>query len=450
MKKTHLMITIGILSVLMGSIAIGFAFSANEMDFLPFGEEDPDDLIYVESNLSETDIEALLLTIPEIQDFLGQFAEVELYLYFDYEYETWYAFYFAVDDYMSYASVVIDDTTGAILWIEVFIASDETNLTADEVLNIALLNEQVQEFVSAYPDYEVYLYYDYYQYWYVDFYGDYFYSWCSLIIDDTTGDIIEVYSSDDLYETNLTIDEVVDIALTDSDVQQFIIDNPDYEMYVYLTEFYDTYDTEITDPWEMGELSEGLNWIVGFYTMDPENWQGDWIEVWIDDATGEIIDKWMSIPATKTETEIFTIANSTVEVQEFLAMYDDVEWDLWYDGFGTWYVWAWSSIQFDAYVFIEIDDLTGEILWIESYIPVPPNHDESEVLAIVLSLTEVVDFMNDNPDYEIYLFFYDGLWYADIYSMSLSSGIWVTLDDVDLTVLLIESYDFFGPPEVMI
>jgi len=447
MKKTHLMITIGILSVLMGSMAIGFAFSANELELLPFGGENPDDIIALESNLSEADIEALLLTIPEIQNFLAQFVEVELYLYFDYEYEAWYAFYFAVDDYMSYASVVIDDTTGAILSIEVFIASDETNLSADEVLNIALLNEQVQEFVSAYPDYEVYLYYDYYQYWYVDFYGDYFYSWCSLIIDDLTGDIIEVYSSEDLYETNLTIDEVVAIALADLDVQQFIIDNPDYEMYVYLTEFYDAFNPEMTDPWQM---AEGLNWIVGFYTIDYENRQENWLEVWIDDATGEIIEKWMSVPASKTETVIFNIANGTVEVQEFLAIYDDVEWDLWYDGYGTWYVWVWSSVQFDAYVFIEIDDFTGDILWIEEYIPVPPNHNESEVLTIVLSLTEVIDFMNNNIDYEMYTFFFDGLWYVEFYSDSLNGGLCVIVDDYDLSVIAIDSYNYDEPRAIMI
>ena len=78
------MITIGILSVLTGSIAIGFAFSANELDFLPFESGTPDDTIVIDSNFSETDIEAFLLTIPEIQDFLDQFVDVELYLYFDY------------------------------------------------------------------------------------------------------------------------------------------------------------------------------------------------------------------------------------------------------------------------------------------------------------------------------------------------------------------------------
>jgi len=97
-----------------------------------------------------------------------------------------------------------------------------------------------------------------------------------------------------------------------------------------------------------------------------------------------------------------------------------------------------------------LDDLTGEIQWIDSYIPVPPNHSESEVLAIVLSLAEIIDFMNDNPDYEIYVFFYDGLWSVDIYSMSLSGGYWITLDDVDLSVLSFESYALFGPPEIMI
>ncbi|MCE7748110.1 MAG: hypothetical protein GPJ51_06915 [Candidatus Heimdallarchaeota archaeon] len=440
MKKTHSMITIGILAVLLGSMAVGLAFSADELGFLSVNNKNPDYVNLAEANLNETNIEDLLQTIPEIQEFLSQFEEVELYLWFDGEYEVWYAFYFVIDDYMSYAFVVIDDTNAEILTVETVIASEDTNLTETEVLNIALSNDVVQEFITAHPDYGVYVYYDYFQTWFVDFYDEYYYSWCSVVIDDLTGDVIEVFSSEDLYDTNLSVDEVVDIALTDLDVQQFIADNPDYEMYVYLTEFYDTFGT---DPVEPFPVYEGLTWIVGFYSLDFM----DWIEVSIDDETGEIIDKWMTTPATKTESEIYSIANSTVEVEEFLALYDDVIWDLWYDGFGTWYVWIWSEVQWDAYVFIEIDDLTGDILYIEQYLPIPPVHEESEVLAVILSLPEVIDFMNNYPDYQMWIYFFDGFWYVDVYSEALEGGLWIIVDDSDLSVFEIESYVFDFPVE---
>lgn len=445
MKKTHTMITIGILALLFGSIAIGLALSADNLGILPMGEKNPDDTIYTNSNLSETEVEAILATIPEITEFLAQFEEVELYLFFDPEYELWYALYFVIDDFYSYALVVLDDITAEVILVETFIASGDSNLTEEQVLNIALSNEKVQEFVTDHPDYEVYVYYDYFQYWYVDFYDNYYYSWCSALIDDVTGEIIEVYSSDDFYETELTVDEVVDIALADLDVQQFIIDHPEYEMYVYLTEFYDTFDT---DP-EMDEpfyWTDNITWIVGFSSLDYM----DWMEVWIDDSTGEIIDKWMTTPATKTAEEIFDIANSTVEVQEFLAQYEDAFIDVWYDGFGTWHVWIWSEVQWDAYCFLEIDDLTGEILYIDQYLPVPPQHDESEVLAVVMALTEVIDFINDNPEYEMWLYFYDGLWYVDIYSIDYCDGIWIMIDDYDLTVLSIETYQCEGPVDIAI
>ncbi|MHA1224715.1 MAG: hypothetical protein ACTSP3_15945, partial [Candidatus Heimdallarchaeaceae archaeon] len=140
------------------------------------------------------------------------------------------------------------------------------------------------------------------------------------------------------------------------------------------------------------------------------------LEVWIDDSTGEIFDKWMTTPATRTEADILSIANATQEVQDFLTAYTNVEWDLYYNGFGTWYVWLWSTIQVDAYIYMEIDDITGEILYQENYFPIPPTHTEDEVLSVILSLPEVVDFMNNNSDYEIWVYFFDGFWYVDVYS----------------------------------
>ncbi|MHA1222983.1 MAG: hypothetical protein ACTSP3_06950, partial [Candidatus Heimdallarchaeaceae archaeon] len=310
MKRTHLTIAIGILAILFGSIAIGIAFSANDVNKLPtdlqYNSNTP--LNFAVSNLNETEVKQILLTIPEINDFLAKFEEVDLYLYYDSEYEVWYAFYFALDDYISYAFVIIDDASSEVLSVEVYIASEETNLTEQEVLNIALANEQVQAFINAHPNYESYVYYDYFQYWYIDFYDEYYYSWCSVVIDDITSEVVEVFSSDDFYETNLSVDEVVALALADSDVQQFITDYPDYEIYVYLTEFYDTFDTEpVEEPWGM---LENLTWVVGFYSSDFENW----LEVWIDDSTGEIFDKWMTTPATRTEADILSIANATQEV----------------------------------------------------------------------------------------------------------------------------------------
>ncbi|MHA1827632.1 MAG: hypothetical protein ACTSX6_03185 [Candidatus Heimdallarchaeaceae archaeon] len=446
MRRTHLIITIGIFAVFLGSIAIGIAFSANDANKLPteLQYNTNTNINLAVSNLNETEVEQILQAIPEINDFLANFEEVELYLYYDSEYKVWYAFYFALDDYISYAFVIIDDASSEVLSVEVYIASEEANLTEQEVLSIALANEKVQDFIGAHPNYESYVYYDYFQYWYIDFYDEYYYSWCSVVVDDLTSEVIEVFSSDDFYETNLSVDEVVALALADSDVQQFITDYPDYEIYVYLTEFYDSFDTEpVEEPWGM---SENLTWVVGFYSSDFENW----LEVWIDDSTGEMIDKWMTTPATRTEADILSIANATQEVQDFLTAYTNVEWDLYYDGFGTWYVWLWSTIQVDAYIYMEIDDITGEILYRENYFPIPPTHTEDEVLSVILSLPEVVDFMNDNSDYEIWVYFFDGFWYVDVYSNSLGGGLWITLDDSNLAVVSIESYDCWFPEEPVI
>jgi hypothetical protein len=55
--------------------------------------------------------------------------------------------------------------------------------------------------------------------------------------------------------------------------------------------------------------------------------------------------------------------------------------------------------------------------------------------------------MNDHPDYQMWIYFFDGFWYIDVYSEALEGGLWIIVDDSDLSVFEIESYVFDFPVE---
>ncbi|MHA1686216.1 MAG: hypothetical protein ACTSYD_07355 [Candidatus Heimdallarchaeaceae archaeon] len=436
-----------LIGLLLSSVAIGLIISYslagnNAFDINPTNDlegapqtSDFDTGANSSPDLTEEQVTDILLANEEVQSFLSYFSNVELYLDYDAFSDSWYATYISLDDYMSYIFAIVDDTSAEIIYIETFYAITNTTLTEDEVLQIALGNEIVQSFIANHTEYEYYIYFDYYQFWYVDFYASYSYDWCSVIIDDVTGDIVDVYCSDNLYNTILTEDEVYQIALTDPDVQQFISNHPDYLYYIYLSECFDTFSNDQEGGWG---FSENLTWIVEFYTPD----YSEWIDVWIDDSTAQIIDKWMSLPATLTNDEVLAIAGNLTEIQSFYAQYNDVVVDIWYDGTGYWNLYYYSETFLDAYAYVVIEDLSGEVVYVESYIPTPAQHTEDEVLSVILSLDEITEFMATYPDATYYLYCFDGLWYFDIYSDAYQGGIFVTVDDASLSVISIEYYNY--------
>lgn len=439
----HKIILTSIVTLVLASLAVGVTYSLTnhplEINDLATDSTNnrisTDGLAVYDSILTEAEMIAILESLPEIQEFLTEFVEVDLYLYYDGEFKIWYASYFSYDDWMSYAFVTIDDNSGDVIDIDIWIASEETILTTQEVLDIALSNELVQEFITDHPDYEYSVFYDYYQYWYIDIYADHYFAWCSVIINDVNGEIVDVFISDYLVDAQHTVDEILAIALNDINVTQFIIDNPDYEYYIYVTEFYDTFNIETPDLWEE---SENLLWVVDFYSKDYT----DWLSLWIDDVTGEIVDKWMTEPAEMTVAEIEVLVLSLPEVEEFLLIFEDVIWDIWYDGFGYWYISIWSEYQFEAYIFLSIDDKTGEVLYIESYIPVPPQYTEDAIIALIWELEEVQNFISNYTVYEIWTYFYDGIWYVDFCNDDYSAWLSIAIDDDSLEILWIEYYEW--------
>ncbi len=439
----HKIILTSIVTLVLTSLAVGVTYSLTnhplETNDLATDSTNnrvsTDGLAAYDSILTEAEVIAILESLPEIQEFLAEFVEVDLYLYYEYEFKIWYASYFSYDDWMSYAFVTIDDNSGDVIDIDIWIASEETILTTQEVLDIALSNELVQEFITNNPDYEYYVFYDCYQYWYIDIYANNYFAWCSVIIDDVNGEIVDVFVSDYLVDAQHTVDEILAIALNDFDVQQFIINNSDYEYYIYVTEFYDTFNLEDPTPWEG---SENLLWVVDFYSNDYM----DWILLWIDDVTGEIVDKWKTEPATMTAEDVKAIALAQPEVEDFLLNYEDVVWDIWYDGFGYWYISIWPEYQFEAYIFLSIDDKTGDVLYIDSYIPDPPQYTEDEIIAFIWEREEVQNFISNFTEYEIWTYFYDGIWYVDFCNYDYSAWLSIAIDDDPLEILWIEYYEW--------
>ncbi len=101
-------------------------------------------------------------------------------------------------------------------------------------------------------------------------------------------------------------------------------------------------------------------------------------------------------------------------------------------------VYCWMN-----YAYVEIDALTGEILYYEVFNPSEPNYIEQEIIAIANAIPEIVFWIeNQGGDITISAW-YDGyeLWYVDYWSDAIRTYPFVIISNRNGSVVYYEIYD---------
>ena len=307
--------------------------------------------------------------------------------------------------------VTIDDAIGEIVDIW---GTAPAEMTEDEVISIVLAIPEIDNWLGNFVDYEIFAYYDGFGAWYVDIYIEWDYAY--VIVDDITGEIIEV----EIYQTvpsAMTENEVVDIVLAAPEVQDWLLNVSDYEVYTY----YDGYGF----------------WWVDLY--DSTNFY-NYISAEVDDQTGELtyLDVFLAEPAEMTEEEVLQIALES-GMNDFLNLYENAEIEAYYDGNSLWYVFAYSPVLIDAWAWAEIDDLSGDVISYEENHPlILPTMSVEEILVIVHSTSNYTDFVLNLVEVYEDVIFYDGLWYVNIGGYNIDDGylsLCFTIDDATGDIL---------------
>ncbi len=415
---------------------------------------------YKEATLTEDEVLAIAEALEEVQEFREDHENGSVwawydgfdYWYVDYSVDYWNDYYVEdsetnteeigykaepVTDYSyypewSYLTVIIQDSTGEVYEI---IQPVEPSLTEEEVYDIAVNSKEGLDFLEEYPEAEIYIWFDSFQFWYVEFYPPYeeniyyendddgftnpdepyndtgfigyVWDYLSLIIDDFTGEIIEVFRPVD---PTLTEAQVLEIAFNLPEIQELAGEYDDLEAWAY----FDGYGY----------------WYVDIYSS--EHWEV-WAYVTIDDATAKVIDFYIPEIPDMTEEEIIAIAMEDPDVQKFLNKYDNSSvyvyfYGSWYSydssgeknsepGFegnteAYWYVNLYSEIYLDAWGYLLISDDIGEIIESEFIMPELPIVTYYEAISITQDHELTIEFIeNHSDDYSMYAYHYSGYYY---------------------------------------
>lgn len=345
----------------------------------------------------------------------------------------------------NYLTVIIQDSTGEVYEI---IQPVDPTLTEKEVYDIAMNSEEGIAFLEEYQEAEISIWFDSYQFWYVEFYppyeyieyddeyyledpddeyytdpvdgnftepgepigSDYGYGWdyLSLIIDDLTGEIVEVFQTVD---PTLTEEEVLEIAFDIPKIQELTEEYDDLEAWAY----FDGYGY----------------WYVDIYSN--EHWEV-WAYVTIDDTTAEVVDYYVPQLPDMSEEAIIAIAMEDLDVQEFLTKYDNSSvyayfYGSWYffdetgektsepgyegDTDAYWYVNVYSGIYLDAWGYLLISDNTREIMESEFFMPELPTVTYDEAITITQEHESTIEFIaTHSDDYGMYAYHYSSYYYG--------------------------------------
>ena len=140
---------------------------------------------------------------------------------------------------------------------------------------------------------------------------------------------------------------------------------------------------------------------------------------YLQDVTGEVIhlEYQLVVEATKTEAQIIAILETSNETQEFFNAVTNYFVDIWYDGLGTWHINIYGENQFGPNSLeAQIDDKTGQILWLHIRLARPATMTEAQVIDVLLNYSEAQAWFNTVTYYTINVY-YDGYgyWYIDVY-----------------------------------
>lgn len=243
--------------------------------------------------------------------------------------------------------------------------------------------------------------------------------------------IIDVFASIPFGNPVHSFPEAENIALSSELGMNFTASVENYTMYSTLMYSEENYYYQV-------EFYEGLQYA---YMADPTDPMGcfapsAWLSIVIDDATGNIISSDGSTPANMSDSEVLALVLANQEIQAWVLQVPDYVSYIWYDGYGYWEISLYDNQSYYSYIYAEVDDATGEIVYVDAYLAQPAQLTEVEVLHIA-NTTDFGSFLTTYPDAIVYSW-YDGAgtWYVSAYSaIYMEAYAEVMIDDATGTVL---------------
>jgi hypothetical protein len=430
--NTFVVISMIITTVLAGSTVLAGTLIANNINN--------------QQTISYQEAIDIASSVPEVAAFIEEndITSVSADLYED----VWIVEFYAgnvnyTEDFycwLNYAYVEIDATTGEVLYYDVYSPS-EPNFTESEIIDIANAIPEISAWLDVHEDACVFAWFDGYDSWIVDYYDEYYSAY--VIISNIDGSVI-YYDVYDPYEGAIhTPEEIIIIVEALPEVQNWTLENPDYEIYIYYSgTMYENY-TAWDEPTEQIDCYCNTTdnvWFVDYWAIGtfPEY---DWISIVVSDETEDILSIIQKKEAQLTETEVIAIAEAVPEVQAFIETLDSYEIYAWFDDYsGCWYVYINSLIYYQDYAYVEILDETAEVLYFEIYDEPDPQMTPEQIEAIANATPEVIAFRATFTISEESVSYWDGQWSFIILGgtgspLVVTNGLEVIVDDATGIIL---------------
>jgi len=148
----------------------------------------------------------------------------------------------------------------------------------------------------------------------------------------------------------------------------------------------------------------------------------------------EAIDIASSVPEVAVfleENDISSVSANLIENKWIVEFYADN------------FTYAEDIYYWMNYAYIEINAITGEVLYFVVYSPTKPNYTEQEIIAIADAIPEIAEWIeNQGGDISVNAW-YDGyeLWYVDYWSDNLRTYPFVIISNRNGSVVYYEIYD---------
>ncbi|OLS28733.1 MAG: hypothetical protein HeimC2_04630 [Candidatus Heimdallarchaeota archaeon LC_2] len=151
------------------------------------------------------------------------------------------------------------------------------------------------------------------------------------------------------------------------------------------------------------------------------------------------VDLLVPIPPTRTESDIVNIALSNYEIIVLMQNTIDFDYSISYDFQGTWHLEFFDRIMTEASGSIEIDDISGDVIYSSAWYNDPPNLEISDVIQIALE-ADLRAFNRDHLNARISMFFdWDRNWQILVYDpIYVDSYIKITVGDTNQDIVLIK------------
>ncbi|MHA2250460.1 MAG: hypothetical protein ACXAD7_08860 [Candidatus Kariarchaeaceae archaeon] len=386
-----------------------------------------------ETNLTAEEALDIAMADPKVAEWLmtDEFQAEEPYISNN---TMWIVVFTLVNDPRKELVVYVDDVTGEVMEV-LFYDVDDVPTYYDEYVDEAIIFVQELELLSIFLQNNPYLNWNGWKYndivdinAYSDDYENYVY--LSIQLNITVTDGIPTFSLTHIHSNGFfgspihDFDEIVTLISEHEEVVEFVSLHPEYstnlnlqykgDMGEYIYEIY--YYPEYNETYYGRDYAEAEDLSLNSFCFCGG---GGWLQLIVDDRTGEVLETHGSYTSIHTMDEITRVMENHGEIGSWLDTLEDYEIYANYDGYSMWWINIWSTTTQD-YSYLSVNDTTLEIFDYYIFIPIPASKTEAEVEALILANNEIANWVREVGNYNTFVY-YDsqGNWYVNLHDVVL-------------------------------